>query len=107
MNIIACDICKRFIIGNDPSQDATMRPKDLWGSRTFRVTAYNPVDNPADDNDFDCDEITLCTSCKEVLYYTMKNREALSNAIQVNRLSNRLRFLFKLPLKVKGGAKDD
>lgn len=107
MNIIVCDICRRCIIGNDPSQDATMRPKDLWGSRTFRVTAYNPVDNPTDDNDFDCDEMTLCTSCKEVLYYTMKNREALSNAIQVNRLSNRLRFLFKLPLKVKGGAKDD
>lgn len=35
-----------------------------------------------------------------------EKREALSNAIQVNRLSNRPRFLFKLPFKVKGGAKD-
>ena len=100
MNVIICDICKRCIVGHDPSKDATMRMEDLFFSKTF--VAYNPVDE-----EIGCaKELTLCTSCKEVLYYTMENREALSNAIQVNRLSNRLRFLFKLPLKVKGGAKD-
>ncbi|MBQ8087052.1 MAG: hypothetical protein IJ234_01355 [Clostridia bacterium] len=92
MEIIVCDVCKRCIIGNDPSKDATMRMKDLFGSRT--ITIFNPA--APEEGKW---EMTLCTTCKETLYYYMTNREALIRDTQSMTLTNRLRFLFKKPLK--------
>ena len=98
MNVVVCDICRRCIIGNDPHKDATMRFKDLFGSRTF--TSYNPTDD-----DPDIQELTLCTDCKEIMYFYMVNRRVLSNDIQSMSLTNRLRVLFKKSPKIKGAIK--
>lgn len=94
MNIIVCDICKRCIIGNDPNKDATMRFKDLFGSRVF--TTHNPAEELPETK-----ELTLCTDCKEAMYFYMVNKRALARDVQSMSLSNRLRFLFKKPPKIK------
>ena len=98
MNIVICDVCKRCIIGNDPSKDATMRFEDLFGSRTF--TTYNPAEDYPETK-----ELTLCTDCKETMFFYMVNKRVLSRDIQSMSLSNRLRILFKKPPKIKGAVK--
>lgn len=95
MNVIICDICRRCIVGNDPSKDATMRMKDLFLSRTFVV--FNPVDESIRYEK----ELTLCSTCKETMYYFMQNRDALNENVQRMGFINRVRFLFKKPLKIK------
>lgn len=100
MNIIVCDICKRCIIGNNPSKDATMRMKDLFRSRTFVV--YNPVVDEEEEHE----KMTLCTTCKETMYYYMENREALARDVQSMSLMNRIRYLFKKPMVIKGAGVD-
>lgn len=92
MNIIVCDICRRCIEGNDRSKDASMRMEDLFSSRKFTII------NPTHD-DSQAKELTLCTTCKESLYYYMTNREALADAVKSRTLGNRIRFLLKRPLK--------
>lgn len=100
MNIIACDICKRCIIGNDPSKDATMRPEDLFHSVTFTALI------PAYAHDSQKEELTLCTDCKRKMYYYMKNHHALNRDIQSMSLMNRIRYLFKKPMVIKGAGVD-
>lgn len=65
---------------------------NLFDSRTFTVKdamSKDPVEL----------ELTLCSDCKEQFYYTLKNPETFKQARAKMQLSNRIRFLFGMPMK--------
>ena len=65
---------------------------NLLDSRTFTVKdamSKDPVEL----------ELTLCSDCKEQLYYILKNPEAFKQARAKMRLPNRIRFLLGMPMK--------
>lgn len=81
-----CDIC-----GHDLVEHSM---EDLLGSRKFTIQDVNRRSPPR--------ELTLCSACKKKMYYLMTNGEALKDGCRSLSLPNRIRLLFKRPLKVKG-----
>ena len=80
-----CDIC-----GHDLVEHSL---EDLLGSRKFIIREANRHSLQK--------ELVLCGTCKEAMYYLITNSEALMEGCRSMSLPNRIRFLFKRPLKVK------
>lgn len=73
-----CDICGKGL---------TDTAEDLFLSRKFIVQHANAPERTS--------EFSLCRSCKETMYYFMKNPVLLKKNVAEMSLANRLRFLFK------------
>lgn len=84
----ACDICGIEV-------DAPMDIDNFFGSVQFRLTRKSVYD----DDQGAC-EVLLCDKCKKRFFYYMRNHDALSEKIRMLSLPNRLRLLFKKPIKV-------
>ena len=81
-----CDCCGCDIV------DSSM--ENLIGSRKFVVIDANSPDN----TEFKL-ELTLCAKCKKTFYYLVQNPAAFRSERNSMRLRNRIRFLFKRPVK--------
>lgn len=94
---IKCDICNRLI--SDGKMSAGMRNEFL----STTLTVGNPVFADMPDK-----TLTICPKCHDDLWYLLENADVLRNRVSVMKLGNRLRYLFKLPLKMevsKGAGK--
>lgn len=86
MNKSYCDICGRETTDMSISIDAV-------NYKIVRTWAWcNEVET----------EINLCQKCHGNLLYYIKYKSVLNFVVNKMTLKNRIRFLFKLPLKVKG-----
>lgn len=77
-----CDVCEKAII-----QDTFSRRRG-YTKTEFVVDGHTT-------------RVTLCADCCDALMYLLENRTELAMWIDQMRLSNRIRFLFKRPLKEK------
>lgn len=87
---IKCDICGKIISGKDTMKSL----KDNFESTT--ITVGNPVFDDMPDK-----TLTICPKCHDDLWYLLENADVLRNRVSVMKLGNRLRYLFKLPLKME------
>jgi len=81
-----CDICEADIEGFDF--------KDYFGGREYRL-----VERRTCDKWDDVRTLTLCRTCAERMNYYMRNKHVLSDRIASLSLKNRIRILFRRPLK--------
>jgi hypothetical protein len=81
-----CDVCGRDIHENNGS---------LEHFKSGGSFMYRHAGNSA--NDFE--QLDLCWKCKELLAYLMENQEVLRQSCMRMSLGNRVRLLFKKPLK--------
>lgn len=79
-----CDVC-----GHDTVEHSM---EDLLGSRTISVKWE-------DANGINDIKMTFCCDCKEKLLFLLTNEPILFNKISELSFSNRLRALFKKPIK--------
>ena len=91
MNKIYCDICGQEVTGMSILDNAdAMRFRFYREFVHFRDTEQ---------------EVTLCPNCSEALYYYLGNRKVFRSVVNKMTIMNRIRFLFKLPLR--DGEQDD
>lgn len=81
-----CDICGRSINENNGS----LEHFKIGGSFSYRSAS-------SAQNDFD--KLDLCWKCKDTLAYLIENSDVLKQSFLRMTLANRVRFLFKIPLK--------
>lgn len=81
-----CDICARDIHESNESLDHFK----VGGSFMYRRAGNSA-------NDFE--QLDLCWKCKELLVYFMENQEVMKQSCMRMSLGNRVRLLFKKPLR--------
>lgn len=85
-----CDVCGADV--GDPDSE------NFYGGREYKIVKRCNCDDDQEDGR----TLTLCMDCNAVLLYIMRNSKMFEKPVTQMRLSNRIRFLFKRPLKIGG-----
>ncbi len=81
-----CDACGRDI----HESHETLDHFKVGGSFMYRRAGNSA-------NDFE--QLDLCWKCKDLLVYLMENQEVMKQSFMRMSLGNRVRFLFKKPMR--------